>query len=218
MAEQIDALIHKGYQFAFISGAKAEDLLQMISSRLQGEHHVLAATGTKYVKVAGSHPEQILYNHSLLSEEKEQIFHAFGQLRTAFGLQPLTTAEDQLQDRDSQITFSILGRNAPGELKKKYDPRGEKRQQFIHFLRQHLVEEKYELTIGGTTSIDVTRKGLDKEWGIREFAKFHHLPLSEILFLGDKLYPGGNDYPATKVVDCIGVKNPEETLKKLRLL
>ena len=129
----------------------------------------------------------------------------------------MTSIEDQLQDRDSQITLSALGRHAPLELKRQFDPTGEKRMGWVEFLKKHLDHTKYEMTIGGTTSIDITRKGLDKEWAIREFMKINNFAPEEVLFIGDKLYPGGNDYPASKVVDCIAVKNPEETLQKLKL-
>ncbi len=73
------------------------------------------------------------------------------------------------------------------------------------------------MALGGTTSIDITRKGLDKEWAIREFMRINHFSPEEVVFIGDKLYPGGNDYPASKIVDCIAVKNPQETLQKLKL-
>ena len=88
----------------------------------------------------------------------------------------------------------------------------------VEFLRQYLKEERYEIGIGGLTSINITKKGFDKEWGIREFLKFNSFSASKVLFFGDKLYPGGNDYPATKVVDCVAVKNPEDTLEKLKEL
>ncbi|MBU1111989.1 MAG: bifunctional phosphoglucose/phosphomannose isomerase, partial [Nanoarchaeota archaeon] len=86
------------------------------------------------------------------------------------------------------------------------------------FLKQELGEEKYSFKVGGTTSVDVTRKGLDKEWGIRKFAEFHGIPLNNILFFGDKLYPGGNDHAATRVVDCVEVKSPHDTLEHLKKL
>ena len=217
MAEQINLLLKKGYQFAFISGTKAEDVQRMISLQLTEEHHLLGTTGTKYLKVKNG-STHVQYNHPFISEEKAEIIAAFEKLIAEFKVASLTTKEDQLQDRESQITLSALGRHAPSEQKNNFDPEGEKRKVWIEFLRQHLSEEKYDIKIGGTTSLDVTRKGLDKEWGIKEFAQHQGIALGEILFIGDKLYPGGNDYPAAKIVDCVAVRNPEDTLKELRKL
>ncbi len=216
MAQQINLMIKRGYQFAFISGTKAEDLKKMISSRVTEEHHLLATTGTKYALMKNQQ-ESVIYNQSFNADQKKEIFAAFEKLIAQFNIQSLTTKEDQLQDRDSQITLSAIGRHASTELKAQYDPDGQKRQEWIKFMQQDL-GEKYDIKIGGTTSLDVTKKGLDKEWGIRKFAQQNNLALNQIIFFGDKIYLGGNDYPATKVVDCVSVKNPEETLQKLKEL
>ncbi len=211
MAQQIDALITKGYSFAFISGTHHQELQRMISSKLNQEHHILATTGTNYLQVKNKFAHS-KYNLSLSKEEKEIIFNAFNKLIDEFKLVPLTSKQDQLQDRDSQITLSILGRNAPSDVKSGYDPDGKRRKTMVDYLRQLLNNEKFEMKIGGTTSIDITKKGLDKEWGIKEFAKYNDIDINKIVFFGDKIYPGGNDYPAAKIVDCVSVDSPRDAL------
>ncbi len=217
LAERINQLIGKGITFAFISGTSAQELRRMISTHLKEEHHLLANTGTDY-SIQRNGFSTPIYNYQLTATEKQEIMAAFEKLIKEYQLQPLTSKEDQLQDRGSQIALSALGRNAPLEMKKKFDPAGEKRKRWVQFLRPYLHENQYEINIGGTTTLDVTRKGLDKEWAIREFLKCNNISPYEVLFIGDKLYPGGNDYPAAKIVDCIAVKNPEDTLQKLRQL
>ncbi len=215
MAEQISRMIEQGYQFAFISGTKSEDLQYMISSKLKQRHHLLATTGTNY-SIVEKDTVNVVYNNSFNPEEKEEIITSFKKLIADYEIISLTTAEDQLQDRGSQITLSAIGRNAPSELKAAYDPQGTKRRVWVEFLKKQLDENKYDIKIGGTTSIDITRKGLDKEWGIKTFAQYHNYSLNSILFFGDKIHPGGNDFPATRIVDCISVKSPAETLQQLR--
>ncbi len=217
MAEQILRMINQGFEFAFISGTKVEDLQKMISSRLKERHHLLATTGTNYTLIEKDKAE-VRYNLSFSPEEKKEIFAALNKAVEHFEIKSMTTKEDQIQDRDSQITLSAIGRNAPLEIKKKYDSSAEKRKIWVDFLKQHLDENKYELKIGGTTSIDITRKGLDKEWGIKAFAQYHNIPFSNILFFGDKIYPEGNDFPAAKIVDCIAVKSPKDALQHLRAI
>lgn len=217
MAEQINSMIKRGYRFAFISGTKLEHLREMISSRVNEEHHILAMTGTTYAVISNGN-SVVQYSQALTKKEKQEIITALERLTVKYNLKPLTSKKDQIQDRESQVTLSVLGRYAPLDLKRQYDPDGSKRKEFVVFLRTFLHQEKYEITIGGTTSIDITKKGLDKERGIREFLKWNDFSPSEVLFFGDKLYPGGNDYSATKVVDCIAVKNPEETLERLKEL
>ncbi len=215
MANTINSLISKGYQFAFISGTHCKELQRMVSSKVTKPHHLLGATGTNYVFMQDNIPEE-RYKNSFSIEEKQEIITAFEKMNQHFNIIPITL--DQIQDRDSQITHSAIGRSAPIELKKAYDPDGKKRQEWATWLEQHIDLDKFSIKIGGTTSLDVTQKGLDKETGIKTFAEHQNIPLKQILFFGDKIYPGGNDYPASKIVDSISVKSPEETLNHLQYL
>lgn len=217
MVNEISRLVSKGYSFAFISGTGLNSLQRMISSRLKAEHYILATTGTNCTRMIDDNAE-IRYNYSLPPEDKEKIFSALDKLINHYQIPTMTTKDDQVQDRDSQITLSAIGRHAPTEEKAKYDPDGKKRLEWIEFLKKELGENLYDLKIGGTTSIDVTKKGMDKEWGIKKFVAQMGFGLNEVLFIGDKLFPGGNDYPAAKIVDCIGVNNPGETIRKLKEL
>ncbi|HLC51998.1 MAG TPA: HAD-IIB family hydrolase [Candidatus Nanoarchaeia archaeon] len=215
MANKLSKLISSGYHLVFISGTHVKELKRMITSGLKKEHHLLGNNGTNYVKYKDGSFESV-YDNPFSASEKQEIFNAFEKLIERENLVSMTTREDQLQDRGSQITLSVLGRGAPKELKAKYDPDGKVRSRQIDFLRESLSTDKYDIKIGGTTSIDVTRKGLDKAWGMNEFLKHHGYSYSDVLFIGDKIYPYGNDYEVSKYVDCIAVKNPKDALDKLR--
>tara|TARA_Y100000310_G_C20431193_1_gene691545 strand:+ start:71 stop:841 length:771 start_codon:yes stop_codon:yes gene_type:complete len=215
MAKQISKMIQNDYEFAFISGTKSADLIKMISSLVKEKHHILGTTGTNYTFVHNDISNE-KYNYSLDEIEKNEIFNALQKLILEYDIQPMTNRADQLQDRNSQITLSAIGRNAPSTMKRNHDPDGIKRATWVKYLRNFLSEDKYDIKVAGTTSIDITRKGLDKEWGIRKFAEYYKVKLDQILFFGDKIYPGGNDFPATRVVDCIKVDSPNDTLKKLK--
>jgi HAD superfamily hydrolase (TIGR01484 family) len=216
MVSEIHRLMDSGHEFAFISGTKVKSLQRMISAKLMREHHLLGNTGTNYTFIGEDNSAEMIYNYSLEEEEKSEIISALNNLIREYDIQSMTTKDDQIQDRDSQITLSAIGRHAPRDFKENFDPSDVKRKEWVGFLRKSLSEDKYAIRIGGTTSIDIVRKGLDKEWGIRNFCKQKNISLSEVVFFGDKLYPGGNDFPATRIVDCIKVVNPEDTLKKFK--
>ncbi|MBT4650986.1 HAD-IIB family hydrolase [Candidatus Woesearchaeota archaeon] len=215
MAKQISSMITKGYTWAFISGTEPHYLKEMISAKLTEPHFLLPTTGTICLDAKNNLFKEE-YSYYLTPREKKEAIDAFEELVTKYHIKTLTTKEDQIQNRGTQITLSAIGRNAPTNFKKIYDPDATKRKEWIKFLKTILDENKYEITYAGTTSIDVTRKGLDKAWGIKKFAQHYNIPLNQILFFGDKTHPGGNDYPATKIVDFITVKNPEDTLNKLK--
>ena len=71
----------------------------------------------------------------------------------------------------------------------------------------------------GFTTIDITREGIDKAYGIRQIQKHLKIPTKKMLFIGDALFKGGNDYAARKTgVDCIAVRGLEDTKRIIRKL
>jgi hydroxymethylpyrimidine pyrophosphatase-like HAD family hydrolase len=41
-----------------------------------------------------------------------------------------------------------------------------------------------------------TKPGIDKAYGIRKLRDIFGIEIAEMIFIGDALFPGGNDYPA----------------------
>lgn len=125
-------------------------------------------------------------------------------------LQPEQTLGDRIEDRGSQITFSGLGQKAPLEEKKKWDPDFSKRTKIKGVLDKLIPE--FSVGLGGATSIDVTKPGIDKGYGIRKLRDVLGVGISEMIFIGDAVFPGGNDYPAKEAgALSIEVKDPHET-------
>ena len=69
-----------------------------------------------------------------------------------------------------------------------------------------------EVRSGGSTSIDVTERGVDKAFGMRELSRSTGIALDEMLFIGDRLDPDGNDYPVLELgVTCHAVTGWRDT-------
>ncbi len=156
------------------------------------------------------------YAERLTRPEKEKITKAFNLALPLGGyVRPIKTYGEVLEDRGTQITFSALGQTAPLHLKSSWDPDASRRMAIKAYLEKIIPE--FDVRIGGTTSIDVTRKGRDKAYGIRNIVKRLHYGINEMLFIGDALFEGGNDYPArTTGVDCIQISGPEEAKALIR--
>ena len=119
-----------------------------------------------------------------------------------------------VEDRGGQVTFSGRGQEAPLEIKEKWDPDQEKRRKIVEILEKEIPE--FEIKIGGATSIDVTHKGIDKAYAIKKIEQFLPATREDIVFLGDALFPGGNDSSAKEAgVECIPVSGPKEAEKVL---
>ena len=103
-----------------------------------------------------------------------------------------------------------MGQEAPLDEKDDWDPDFSKRKKIKAILDTLLPE--FSVRMGGATSIDVTKPGIDKGYGIRKLRDILGLSLKEMIFIGDALFVGGNDYPAEKAgVVSIPVRGPSET-------
>jgi phosphomannomutase len=78
---------------------------------------------------------------------------------------------------------------------------------------------EFSVHMGGTTSIDVTKPGIDKAYGIRKLRDILDIALPEMLFIGDALFVGGNDYPAKAAgVISIPIRDPHETKRVIQTI
>lgn len=158
-----------------------------------------------------------VYGDRIGEDAKTKILGAFkNALRDSGFRMPNQQYGELIEDREAQITFSALGQRAPLELKKVWDPDCKKRKGIIMFLKEYL-PDGFEAKIGGTTSIDITRTGIDKGYGIGKIKENLRYDTDEMIFLGDKLEEGGNDYPVRATgVRCISVGGPADTKMILR--
>ena len=155
-----------------------------------------------------------LYEIMLDQTEKQKIMDAFSKAFEETEFRPPQKIYGVLiEDRGGQITFSALGNEAPRELKEQWDPNHQKRAKIKQSLEKYLPD--YTIEIGGLTSIDVRPKGIDKGYEIKKVADHLSIPLNKILFVGDAVYAGGNDYSATqlKEITIKNVSGPAETKK-----
>ena len=156
-----------------------------------------------------------IYSNDLSNDEKNKIVRTISNFIKDKKIIPDTY--DQIEDRGSMVVFSVLGRKANKELKKSYDPNGEKRKKFINeYFKEELPE--FEIKIGGTTTMDFTKKGHTKAFGIKKIKKMFNCKFKDIIFFGDDLQEHGNDFPVKELVESIEVESPEETLIKLNEL
>ncbi|HEY0341622.1 MAG TPA: HAD hydrolase family protein, partial [Steroidobacteraceae bacterium] len=122
-----------------------------------------------------------------------------------------------IEDRGSQITLSALGQQAPLEEKKKWDPDFSKRKRMRAVLDTLIPE--FSVHLGGSTSIDVTQQGIDKGYGIRKLRDILHIAIDDMIFVGDAVFPGGNDYPAKEAgALSIEIKDPHETKRVIEAI
>jgi len=169
---------------------------------------LLPVCGTKFFQYKTDW--QQIYSEDLSSQEKGKIT---GALKSAVAQAGFTAAKvwgEAIEDRGSQITFSALGQQAPLDEKKNWDPDFAKRKKITAILCPLIPE--FSVHMGGATSIDITRPGIDKSYGIGRLRDILGISVKEMIYVGDALFAGGNDYPAEQAgVVSICVRGPHET-------
>jgi len=216
MSELLVELL-KAYEVCIISGGKYEQFQKQVVSRLEANHlllrklHLMPTCGTRYYRFDELENDwKLQYHQDLTEEQKERIIAVLSEGAKKLGIWEEKPHGEIIEDRGSQITYSALGQQAPAEEKYKWDPDGKKKWSLRDYAAPLL--QDVEVRVGGTTSVDVTRIGIDKAYGMKKLMEVLEVDEKYILFVGDKLEEGGNDYPVKAMgIDTIAVERWEDT-------
>ncbi len=220
MAELLSDLVEH-FDICVISGGHFEQFKRQVVDRLHiaphklNRLHLMPTCGTRYYRFDELENEwQLQYAEDLTDEQKQQIGAVLEASAKELGYWVDQPAGDIIEDRGSQVTFSALGQLASPEAKYTWDPDHTKKAA----LRDHAAQSLpgLEVRAGGSTSIDVTREGIDKAYGMQKLIDAIDISKDDILFFGDNLQEGGNDYPVKAMgIDCLDVEGWEDTAHRL---
>lgn len=203
-------------EVAIISGGQLQQFQSQVVDRLPAadaetldRFHLMPTCGTQYYRLEEGGVRTV-YAHALTEDEKSRALAAVEEEARRLGLWEAEPWGDILEDRGSQITFSALGQTAPLEAKMAWDPTGEKKNALRDAVAARIPD--LEVRSGGSTSVDITHRGIDKAYGMRKLAEVTGIPLDDMLFVGDRLDEHGNDYPVLAMgVTCQAVEGWEHT-------
>lgn len=216
MAELLGRLLAR-FQVCVISGGKFEQFEAQLINHLDvaparlGALHVMPTCGTRYYRfnLADGAWRQV-YAEDLPADKRAAIAAALEQGAAALGFHETRLWGEQIEDRGSQVTFSALGQEAPVASKEAWDPDGAKKRKLRDYVADELPE--FEVRVGGSTSIDVTKHGIDKAYGIKKLIGLLDVEKEDIIFVGDRLEEGGNDHPVKAMgIDCLKVSRWQDT-------
>jgi phosphomannomutase len=175
--------------------------------------YLLPTCGTQFFQYRGQWSR--VYAEEFSDAERDVIVASLDEALKESGVKVEKVWGQAIEDRGSQITLSVLGQEAPLSEKQDWDPDFDKRKQITAILEPLL--EGFEVHMGGTTSIDVTKRGIDKAYGIGKLHQQLGISVGEMLFAGDAIFEGGNDYPVQQAgVDSIQVRDPREAARVIQ--
>ena len=204
---------------AVISGGDWPQFDKQVVSRLpKGSRwrrlFIMPTTGSKLYRYEKGRWRKI-YADDFTDGQRGQILQSLDKAVKQCGFDKEKTAGPQIEDRGSQITFSALGQKAALDAKKAWDPDLAKRKALQAILEKELPD--LSVKIGGSTSIDITQKGVDKAYAIDRLCKHARVDRDAILFMGDAIYPGGNDDPVRAAgIESVAVRDVHETGNVIR--
>jgi phosphomannomutase len=212
------------FEVCVISGGKFEQFQKQLLNGLHAEPgllerlHLMPTCGTRYYAfdIAKNDWAQV-YAEDFTEAQKQKIIVALKKAVKELGLQEKKVYGETIEDRGSQVTLSTLGQDIVDELglegvriKEEWDPDNKKKEAIREFVAPLIPE--FEVKVGGLTSIDITKPGIDKAYGMKKLTERLSISKQDILFIGDRLKEGGNDYPVKAMgIDCLEVSRWEDT-------
>ena len=118
-----------------------------------------------------------------------------------------TKTGNHIEIRQGTINFSTVGRNATPNLRKAYcrwDKEFQEREDIVEYIT-HLYPT-FEVAIGGQISVDIYPVGKNKAQVVDQLRSLYG-PDVEMIFVGDRNMPGGNDWPLAQRLE--GIPNCE---------
>lgn len=216
MKQHIEVLLDK-FDICIITGGTYGQIMENVVEKLdlnisqKKRLHAISVSGARYDKFSEADSIwKTIYRLEIPIEERYEIIKKLKEVVEKHGLWENNPTGEIIQDRVMQVTFSALGQDADPRSKALWDNDYKKRQ----LLRKDVATAlpKYEVLINGKTSIDVVQDGIDKAYGLNQLIECVGINKENVLFFGDSLKPGGNDYPVKQAgYDCIEVNRWEDT-------
>ena len=196
-----------------VSGHGEKDIRKHLRPELAGCYHILGQNGN----FAETRDGRIFWNRSLSSGQRNAILAFISKARAHLNY-TVSDENDIIEDRDSQIAFSLIGHHENKVIKDAFDPDHAKRQK----LREDLADDvkvlekaNAEVRIGGTTNLDFFEFGKNKGYNVSAFIDAMHWDKNDCIYVGDALFPGGNDETVIGVIPTKAVADYRETYSYL---
>jgi HAD superfamily hydrolase (TIGR01484 family) len=223
--EEMAALLVKllqNHNVAIVAGASWKQFQKQVVNQLRVDSsklnnlYLLPTSGGSMYQTWSKYGWVATYQHKLHRRDIARITKTIEESLEEIGFEkPKKLWGRQIETRESQVTFSALGQNAPSEVKDKYDPDYSRRRLLLNSLQKKL--PAYDICIGGRTSIDISLRGINKKYGIDELMKRLHISKDDVIFVGNSIFKGGSNYVAVEMgLEYFEVRDVEDTRNWIR--
>lgn len=192
-----------------VSGAQESQIRKQIPETTGARFFVLGQTGNE----ALDKNREVIWKEVFTQEQTDATLAFIETLKKEFDAN-VKDPDDLVELRGSQISYSPIGHNESKEKKYAFDAGAVRRNQV---LTKHADEVKkinaigIDVVPGGTTCFDFFLAGKNKGFNVARLIEKEGWLKDESVYVGDALFPGGNDETVLGVIPTHAVKNPDET-------
>ncbi|MBI5644822.1 HAD-IIB family hydrolase [Candidatus Kaiserbacteria bacterium] len=192
-----------------VTGGTREQIREQITPQFDGRYYILAQSGNQVFSKDGS----ILRDEKLSEIQLAAIMRCIDLLKKHFAIQ-VRDENDTVENRGAQVAYSVLGFHEDVKKKYAFDPDDSRRQAALATFtkeREQLLENGVEVIPAGTTNFSFIPAGRHKGYNVERFRKDMRWEKDDCAYVGDALFPGGNDESVIGVIPTKSVKNPDDT-------
>ncbi len=192
-----------------VTGGQISQIKKQIPPTFDGAYFALSQSGNHAVGKDGS----LLWSEEFSPHQTAAILALVKIIHDDVKL-PVTDENDLVEDRGSQISYSLIGHHEDTAKKEAFDPGAKKRLALLERFNTEVARLRdagADVRPGGTTTFDFTIAGKHKGFNISRLTEREGWKKEDCVYVGDALFPGGNDETAIGVVPTHPVKEPDET-------
>lgn len=195
-----------------VTGGSVEQIREQVTSRFEGKYFLLAQSGNHVLDASGAE----LWRESLSAAQSDAIHACIEKLKAYFALP--ADPNDTVEHRGAQISYSVVGFHAPIDAKYAFDPDDKKRAAALAAHPEDVAALRaigVEVMPAGTTTYNFILLGKHKGFNIARFIEQQGWNTEDCVYVGDALFPGGNDASVIGVIPTKEVTNPDDTFSYL---
>lgn len=197
-----------------VSGHGTADVRKHLAPAANAQYYVLGQNGNRAEDKDGT----VLWNNSLTQSQKAAILAFIAKVRAHLNY-TVRDESDIVEDRDSQIAFSLIGHHEDKSKKDAFDPKHQIRLGLLKTFADDvakLADANVEVRSGGSTNLDFFELGKNKGHNVREFIAYKNWYPAECIYVGDALFPGGNDETVVGTIATKEVSGPDDTFSFIK--
>jgi phosphomannomutase len=199
-----------------VSGAQESQIRNQIPESIGAHFYVLGQTGNQAIDENGKQ----IWKEQFSAEQTSATLELIEKIKREMNL-TVKDPDDLVEERGAQISYSPIGHHETLEKKYAFDPGAKKRREI---LTEHaddvrkLQEAGVDVVPGGTTCFDFFLAGKTKGFNVARLIEHEGWKKEDSVYVGDALFPGGNDETVIGVIPTHPVKDPDETFEFVEIL